>query len=89
MKYNIRVVSVPCLELFREQSDEYKESIIPKMVKTFVIEASNYEGWYEYIYNNKYLININNFGYSGNMDDVLAKSNFSYQQIKNRITKML
>ncbi len=59
------------------------------MVKTFVIEASNYEGWYEYIYNNKYLINIRNFGYSGSMDDVLVKSEFSYQQIKNRITKML
>ena len=89
MKYNIRVVSVPCLELFRNQSDEYKKSIIPDMVKTFVIEASNYDGWYEFIYNSKYLINIKGFGYSGLESDVETKLEFSYQQIKNRITKML
>lgn len=89
MKYNIRVVSVPCLELFREQSIEYQEKIIPEMVKTFVIEASNYEGWYEYIYNNKYLINIKTFGYSGKQEDVLNKLGFSYEQIKERIIKML
>ena len=89
MKYNIRVVSVPCLELFREQDDEYKEQIIPSMVKTFVIEASNYEGWYEYVYNNKYLINIKSFGFSGKSEDVSNKLEFSYEQIKEKIIKML
>ena len=89
MKYNIRVVSVPCLELFRSQSEEYKKQIIPDMVKTFVIEASNYDGWYEFIYNSKYLINIKGFGYSGLEDDVRTKLEFSYEQIKNKIMKML
>ena len=89
MKYNVRVVSVPCLELFREQDDEYREQIIPSMTKTFVIEASNYEGWYEYVYNNKYLINIKSFGFSGRNDDVINKLEFSYEQIKDRIIKML
>ena len=89
MKYNIRVVSVPCLELFKEQTEEYKNEILPQMVKTFVIEASNYEGWYEYIYNSKYLINIKTFGYSGKTEDVVNKLEFSYEQIKDRIVKML
>lgn len=89
MKYNIRVASVPCLELFRSQSEEYKKQIIPDMVKTFVIEASNYDGWYEFIYNSKYLINIKGFGYSGLEDDVRTKLEFSYEQIKNKIMKML
>ena len=89
LKYNIRVVSVPCLELFREQSEEYQEEIIPKMVKTFAIEASNYEGWYEYIYNSKYLINIRNFGLSGKEEDVAVALDFSYEQIKSRIMKLL
>lgn len=89
LKYNIRVVSVPCLELFREQSEEYQEEIIPKMVKTFAIEASNYEGWYEYIYNSKYLINIKKFGFSGKEEDVAVALDFSYEQIKSRIMKLL
>ena len=89
LKYNIRVVSIPCLELFKEQSDEYQKQIIPPMVKTFVIEASNYEGWYEFVYNDKYLINIKTFGYSGKPNDVLNKLDFSYEQIKARITQVL
>ena len=89
LKYNIRVVSIPCLELFKEQSEEYKNQIIPSMVKTFVIEASNYEGWYEFVYNDKYLINIKNFGCSGKPNDVLNKLDFSYEQIKARITRVL
>lgn len=89
MKYNIRVVSVPCLELFKEQSEEEKKKILPSMVKTFVIEASNYEGWYQFIYNENYLINIKTFGLSGKTEDVLNELDFSYNQIKSRIMKML
>lgn len=87
--YGIRVVSVPCLELFQEQSNEYQESIIPKMVKCFVIEASNYLGWYKYVYNDNYLININSFGCSGLEDEVRDKMDFSYEDIKRRVSKML
>lgn len=89
MKYNIRVVSVPCLELFREMNMEYREQIIPKMVKTFVIEASNYEGWYEFVYNSKYLINIKNYGISGSIEDNLTMNNFREDQIFNRIKDLI
>ena len=89
MKYNIRVVSVPCLELFRKQNEQYINQVIPSMVKVFVIEASNYEGWFEFVYNKKYLININSFGYSGNEEDVINNLGFSYEHIKNRIMKLL
>lgn len=87
--YNIRVVSVPCLELFRSMDNNYQEQIIPKMVKTFVIEASNYEGWYEYVYNKNYLINVNRFGLSGTKEEVIDALDFSYEDIKRRITSLL
>ena len=69
--------------------DTYKELIIPKMVKVFAIEASNYEGWYEYVYNSKYIINVNTFGASGTKEEVLDHMDFDYESIKNRITKLL
>ena len=44
-----RVVSMPCWELFEEQSDEYKESIFPKDCKAIVsIEAGSTFGWSKY-----------------------------------------
>jgi transketolase len=44
-----RAVSMPCWELFEEQSDEYKESILPKSCKAIVsIEAGSTFGWSKY-----------------------------------------
>jgi len=44
-----RAVSMPCWELFEEQSDEYKESILPKSCKAIVsIEAGSTFGWAKY-----------------------------------------
>ena len=43
---NVRVVSMPCMELFEEQSAEYKESVLPKDVrKRVAIEALGEFGW--------------------------------------------
>jgi len=41
-------VSMPCWELFEEQSDEYKASILPKGVPTVSIEAGSTFGWAKY-----------------------------------------
>ena len=44
-----RAVSMPCWELFEEQSDEYKESILPKSCKAIVsVEAGSTFGWAKY-----------------------------------------
>ena len=44
-----RAVSMPCWELFEEQSEEYKESILPKSCKAIVsIEAASTFGWSKY-----------------------------------------
>ena len=43
-----RAVSMPCWELFEEQSDEYKASILPKGVPTVSIEAGSTFGWAKY-----------------------------------------
>ena len=44
-----RAVSMPCWELFEEQTDEYKESILPKSCKAIVsIEAGSTFGWAKY-----------------------------------------
>lgn len=86
---DIRVVSMPCRELFSKQSEDYKSIILPKGYKNIVIEAGSKYGWEGFVYSDKYLITVDNFGYSGKEKEVLTKMNFSYEQILERVIKLL
>ncbi len=60
-----RVVSMPCVELFEEQSEEYKNSVLPKNVdKRVAVEASSDNYWYRYIGINGEFIGVDRFGIS-------------------------
>lgn len=85
----IRVVSMPCMELFEEQSSNYKEEILPIGYKTFVIERASKFGWHKYVYNDKYIMGIDKFGYSGKSEDVLKKLKLDDESIAKRIEKLL
>lgn len=69
----LRVISVPSLELFNQTSEEYKKEIIPVGSKVIVIEASNDKSWYEYVYNKKYVLNIENYESDFNYSELLEK----------------
>jgi len=88
-KVDIRVVSMPCRELFISQNNEYKESIIPKGYRTIVIEASCKYGWESFVYDSKYLITIDNFGLSGTTDEVLDEFGFSYTKLLEKVINLL
>lgn len=71
IKYNIkhiRLVSIPCLELFEKQDTKYKETILPKKIKKISFEAGSTIGWYKYA---DYCYGIDEFGKSGKGDDIL------------------
>ena len=83
--YGIRVVSMPSQERFEQMDKEYQEQILPKEVKTFVIEASASLSWYKYVKDDDYLFTIDEFGKSGNKKSVLEKYGFSVENIQNII----
>lgn len=87
--YDIRVVSMPSIELFKKQKDSYKEEILPFGVKKFVIEASSSYSWHEFVYNDKYLITVDKFGLSGDKDDVLDEFGFTKEKILEKIENLL
>lgn len=86
---DLRVISMPSLEIFKNQSEEYRNSLLPIGYKTFVIEAGSSFGWHQFVYNEKYLMTIDKFGTSGTKDEVLEYCDFSYEQIKERIKNLL
>lgn len=62
----VRVVSMPCMDLFEEQSEEYRESVLPKAVrKRVAIEALSDFGWGRYVGLDGAYVTMKGFGASG------------------------
>ncbi len=60
-----RVISMPSFELFDAQSDEYKESVMPKAVRARVaVEAAATFGWHKYVGLDGEVIGLDHFGAS-------------------------
>lgn len=81
----VRVVSMVCWELFEEQSDEYKESVLPEAVTARVsIEAGSTFGWERYIGLQGKAIGVDHFGAS-------APANILYKEfgitVENLVAK--
>lgn len=61
----VRVVSMPCMELFDEQSAEYRESVLPAAVKKRVsVEAGATFGWAKYVGDEGITIGLDHYGAS-------------------------
>jgi transketolase len=71
---NARVVSAPCLEWFEEQSEAYRESVLPKAVKARVsIEAGIALGWRGYVGDAGRSVSIEHFGASADYKTLYQK----------------
>ncbi|NER94814.1 MAG: transketolase [Symploca sp. SIO1B1] len=82
----VRVVSMPSWELFEDQDEAYRESVLPKAVtKRLAVEAASSFGWYRYLGSEGDMISIERFGVSSpggmamekfgyTVDNVLAKA---------------
>lgn len=69
-----RVISMPCLEWFDEQSAEYKNEVLPKSVTARVaIEAGATLGWYRYVGLEGAIIGIDHFGASASAEKLFTE----------------
>lgn len=60
-----RVISVPCMELFEQQSEEYKSAVLGSSKVNIAIEAGVRMGWDRFIGRDGVFIGMNSFGASG------------------------
>lgn len=87
-KIDLRVISMPCMELYEKQSEKYRQSLLPVGYKTIVIEAGASLGWYKYVYNEKYLMTIDRFGISGTKSEVEKELEYTFENLKERIKRL-
>jgi transketolase len=87
---NIRVVSMPCMEWFRDQEQEYRNSILPPHVKKrIVVEAASRFGWAEFVgFDGRYLT-ADTFGASGDGEMLMSKFGFTEDNLKNIVLDLL
>ena len=85
----IRVVSMPNLDRFLKQDDEYKEEVLPVEIRKLVVEASSSFSWNRLVYNSKYLITLDEFGSSGKAKDVYKKYGFDPDTLEEKIENLL
>jgi len=79
---NVRVVSMPCVELFEEQDAAYRESVLPAAVrKRLVIEASSSFGWHKYTGFDGDTVSIDRFGASAPGPLCMEKFGFTVDNV--------
>lgn len=77
-----RVVSVPSMEIFEMQPEEYKQKILPSDIKARIaVEASSGEHWYRYLGLDGKLICMETFGASGKASELFEYYNFTIDNI--------
>lgn len=86
----VRVVSMPCTELFEEQDAAYRDSIIPKDVKKrVVVEAASPFGWCKYAGDDGLIIGMNRFGASAPANVLAEKFGFTPEAIAAKVEEYL
>lgn len=76
-----RVVSMPCQEVFLEQSEEYRRSVLPGNVPTMSVEASAEHGWHRFSHAQ---IGITRFGMSGPLEELFVKFGFGAENVASK-----
>lgn len=77
-----RVVSMPCIDLFEEQDDSYKETVLPPDVSARIsIEASSPYGWHKYTGSNGIVMGIDRFGESAPYEEVYEHLGLTVEKV--------
>jgi transketolase len=86
----VRVVSLPCWELFDKQPPEYRESVLPASVKARVsVEMGGVFGWERYIGTTGAAVGMRSFGASAPLKDLLKYFGFTTEAVVLAAKKLL
>ncbi len=83
---NANVVSVPCLDLFNEQDNEYKSKVIDKNTKVLAVEAGTATEYYRYADD---VLGMESFGASAPANQLFEKFGFTNENLMKRACKLM
>lgn len=87
---DVRVVSMPSMELFDRQTSAYKESILPNAIRKRVsIEMASEFGWHKYVGLDGKTMGINRFGASAPANKVIEEYGFTVDNVVKTIKEIV
>ncbi|MBK1695163.1 transketolase [Chromatium weissei] len=79
---NIRVVSMPCTNVFDAQDAAYKESVLPKAVTARIaVEAAVSDGWWKYVGSQGAILGVDRFGESAPAGPLFKEFGFTVENL--------
>ena len=85
----VSVVSMPSWDVFEQQSEEYKQSVLPAGLPKVAVEAGVTLGWSRYTGSEDNVIGINKFGASAPGGTVLKEYGFTAENVANKVKSLL
>ncbi|HSH36815.1 transketolase [Schnuerera sp.] len=85
-----KVVSIPSWEIFEEQTEEYKEKVLPKEITNrLAVEAASSFGWHKYVGSNGKVLGLKDFGASAPGNELFERFGFTVDRIVEEALKLL
>ena len=86
----VRVVSMPCWEIFEKQTPEYRDSVLPPEVKARIsVEQASTLGWSQYVGHDGITIGMKTFGSSAPLKELQKKFGFTPEAVMEAARKLL
>jgi transketolase len=85
----VRVVSIPCVERFDAEPQDYREHVMPPGTARLIIEAGVADGWWKYIESRGDVIAMNSFGQSAPAPELFARFGFTVDAIVAAARKLV
>ena len=87
---DVRVVSMPSMDLFEQQSADYKESVLPRSVrKRVAVEALSGFGWERYTGLDGAVISMQSFGASAPAGLLFKKFGFTVEHVVETVEEIM
>ncbi len=88
--FAVRVVSIPCVEIFAKQDKSYQNQILgPRSILKAGIEAGIYQGWHRYLGSDGIFIGMEGFGASGKAEDLFEHFGITAKNAADKISAEL
>jgi transketolase len=84
-----RVVSMPSMELFRQQSEDYRNSVLPRGIPRVSIEAAAPMSWYEWVGTDGIVIGLTRFGASAPYEKIYEGLGITAQRVIDAARQLL
>ena len=87
---DVRVVSMPCMDIFEKQSLEYKEKVLPKAVRARVaVEALSEFGWGKYVGLDGKTVCLDRFGASAPAGELFKEFGFTVDNVVKTVKEVI